>query len=370
MPQEVASAFASAGNRVLFVENTGVRRPTLRDAARLWSRLKNWMRARDDVKYAGHGVDVYSPLLLPLPHSRLATRINSRVLLRAVRNWFAKDAGRPLVVITFLPTLLIRTLIGRLRPAVSVYYCADRLGESSPGAQQLYESEERMFEDADLVLVTSEPLHAAASRSTNAVELLACGVRSREFERARHDTTARPLFDGVPGPIVGFAGTIRNELDVALLGDVAELAPDLSFVFIGPISTDVRRLEACPNVHFPGAVSHAEVVRSMVHFDVGILPYALNDYTAAIMPMKLKEYLAAALPVVATPLPELRRFDADHPGVLTFAADAPSFVTQLRASTAENDHAKVAQRMEIARHYDWSEQMARMSELVEELLAR
>ena len=44
LPQEVASAFAAGGNRVLFVENTGVRRPTLKDASRLRARFRNWRR--------------------------------------------------------------------------------------------------------------------------------------------------------------------------------------------------------------------------------------------------------------------------------------------------------------------------------------
>jgi len=34
-PQEVASAFAASDNRVLFIENTGLRRPALRDVPRL-----------------------------------------------------------------------------------------------------------------------------------------------------------------------------------------------------------------------------------------------------------------------------------------------------------------------------------------------
>ena len=70
IPQEVAAGFARAGNRVLFVENTGVRRPALRDAARLVARLRAWWHARGRVKPASGGVDVWSPLLVPLPYSR------------------------------------------------------------------------------------------------------------------------------------------------------------------------------------------------------------------------------------------------------------------------------------------------------------
>ncbi|HEX7679234.1 MAG TPA: hypothetical protein VF713_13975, partial [Thermoanaerobaculia bacterium] len=55
LPQEVASAFAACGNHVLFVENTGVRRPTLKDAPRLRARFRNWRRSRGGVHSADHG---------------------------------------------------------------------------------------------------------------------------------------------------------------------------------------------------------------------------------------------------------------------------------------------------------------------------
>src|SRR3954449_10042192 len=42
--QEIMSTFAANGNRVLFVENTGVRAPSLRDLPRIRDRVRNWWR--------------------------------------------------------------------------------------------------------------------------------------------------------------------------------------------------------------------------------------------------------------------------------------------------------------------------------------
>ena len=95
-PQEVASAFAEGGNRVLFVENTGVRRPLLRDAPRLMARLRNWWRAAGGAKPIVDGLDVLSPLLLPFPYSRLARRLNAAALLRIVRRWIGRKDDAPL----------------------------------------------------------------------------------------------------------------------------------------------------------------------------------------------------------------------------------------------------------------------------------
>ncbi len=42
--QEIMATLAKQGNHVLFVENTGVRLPTLWDLPRLGQRVRNWWR--------------------------------------------------------------------------------------------------------------------------------------------------------------------------------------------------------------------------------------------------------------------------------------------------------------------------------------
>ncbi len=367
LPQEVASAFAAGGNRVLFVENTGVRRPALKDVPRLRARLRNWRRAGGGGHTADRGVDVHSPLLLPFPYARSAVAISARLLLRTARKWLRRDAGRPLIVITFLPTPLARAVIRGLKPDLAVYYCADRLTETSAEARKLHHSEPQLLAEADLVLTTSHGLQATAATVAKRVEFLPCGVRAGEFERARRDADSRPT--GLAGPVIGFTGTLREQIDIALLAEVARLAPELNFVFVGPLETDVSRLAAHRNVRFIGPVLHDDVVRYTAGFDAGILPYVISDYTADVMPVKLKEFLAAGLPVLATALPEICLFADQHPGLIAFAGDAVTFVAGLRAAVTENGSGPVARRMEVARQYDWTEQMSRMSGWMESLLA-
>ncbi|MEK6374718.1 MAG: glycosyltransferase [Acidobacteriota bacterium] len=368
-PQEIATAFAASGNHVLFVENTGVRRPSLKDAGRLRDRFRAWRDADHGIRAESKGLDILPPLLVPLPYSRLAVRANRHVLLRTVRRWLKSNGSAPLIVITFLPTPLVREVIAELDPALVVYYCIDRLPESSPGARKLLEPERALLAEADVVLTTSNGLRTMAEEHAPHVELLECGVRSGEFARARDGSAAPEVFESLPRPVIGFAGSLRNELDIALLCDAAELAPDLTFLFAGPVMADVKRLASYPNVRLIGSLPHADVIRHTVHFDAGILPYVRNVFTAYIMPAKLKEYLAAGLPVVSTTLPEVVRFAEEHPGMITFADDAAGFVAALRAAVASNTREAAARRMAVARTFDWSEQISRMSELIEAALA-
>ena len=243
LPQEVASAFARGGNRVLYVENTGVRRPSIRDAKRLWDRLKNWWRARGGVKPAIDHLDVLSPLLFPFPYARPAVAINERLLLHDVRRWIRLMDAKPLIVITFLPTPLARAVIRSLKPDLAVYYCADRLAETSAQAAKLWQSEPLLLAEAGLVLTTSHGLQKTAASLARRLEYLPCGVRSAEFARARREATNRPAaFDGLTGPIIGFTGTLRDELDVAMLTQITRLAPEPHVDFIGPVPADLPRL--------------------------------------------------------------------------------------------------------------------------------
>jgi glycosyltransferase involved in cell wall biosynthesis len=273
-------------------------------------------------------------------------------------------------VITYLPTPLARAVIRSLKPDLVVYYSADRLVETSRQAARLRQSEPLLLAEAGLVLTTSHGLQKSAAAVAKRVEYLTCGVRSDAFARARREATKRPAaFDGLAEPIIGFTGTLRNQIHVAMLTEAAALAPDLSFVFIGPVAADVRRLAVHPNVRFLGPVEHDEIVTYTGSFDAGILPYVLTDFTADIMPVKLKEYLAAGLPVVATHLPEVCRFADQHPGTISFADTPETFAAALRRAIAEDTPASAERRMEIARRYDWNVQMSQMSAWVESALA-
>ena len=85
--QEIMSRMAAKGHRVLFVENTGVRAPKVRDLPRVRQRIRNWWRGTKGFPRERPNLFVYSPLLLPLPYSRLARWINRSLLSRALRRW-------------------------------------------------------------------------------------------------------------------------------------------------------------------------------------------------------------------------------------------------------------------------------------------
>ncbi len=81
-----------------------------------------------------------------------------------------------------------------------------------------------------------------------------------------------------------------------------------SVVIIGRADVDVSRLEREPNICRLGPKSFAELPAYVAHFDVGIIPFVVNDLTRAVNPIKLREMLAAGVPVVSTALPEVENY--------------------------------------------------------------
>jgi uncharacterized SAM-binding protein YcdF (DUF218 family)/glycosyltransferase involved in cell wall biosynthesis len=369
--QEIMSTLAAEGQRVLFVENTGVRAPGLRDLPRLRQRIRNWWKSTKGFREERPNLFVYSPLVLPLPYSRLARWTNRVLMMRALRRWMrATGLYRP-IVWTFLPTPLALDLIRDLDPQLVIYYCIDDLSASSPAARRIVRSEERLFRLADLVFVTSEKLRERAALFSERVHLFPFGVSLERFERVLRGAEPPPAdLQALGRPIVGYVGGLHQWVDQALIASVAAKMPDTTFALVGPAQVDVSALERCPNVRLLGQRPHPDVPKYVKGFDVGIVPYRLTDYTANVYPTKLNEYLAMGVPVVATDLREIRRFNAEHGNIVGVAADADAFVQALRHAMASSGPADAARRIAVAHENSWQRRIVAMKQLIAIALER
>jgi len=370
--QEIMSRMAAQGHRVLFVENTGVRAPRVRDLPRVRQRIRNWWRGTKGFREERPNLFVYSPLLLPLPYFWLARWINRWLLSRALRRWMqAVGFSRP-ILWTFLPTPLALDVIRVVDPQVTIYYCIDDLASSSPGARRIVTSEERLFRQADLVFVTSEKLRERAARYSSRVHLFPFGVNLERFEAERRSPEGPPDdLKPLKRPLVGYVGGLHQWVDQPLLADVASRLPEMSFALVGPAQTDVSALERCGNVTLFGQRPHPELPRYVKQFDVGIVPYLLTDYTANVYPTKLNEYLSMGIPVVATDLPEIRRFNRDHGDIVEVAATAEAFAAAIRHSlNGASTAAVVERRVEVAMSNSWERRIAAMTPLIDAAIAR
>jgi uncharacterized SAM-binding protein YcdF (DUF218 family)/glycosyltransferase involved in cell wall biosynthesis len=369
--QEIMSRLAAAGHRVLFVENTCVRAPNVRDLPRVRQRVRNWWRGTKGFRQERPNLFIYSPLLLPWPYFRPSRWINRVLLMRAIRRWMDATGFFQPIAWTFLPTPLVRDLLAAIKPRLTIYYCIDDFASSSTGAKRIVASEERLFREADLVFVTSERLRQRAARFSDRVHLFPFGVSLERFDAVRLGADQVPAdLAALKRPVVGYVGGLHQWIDQDLVAAAAAAMPEATFALIGPEQTDVSRLRQRANVQLLGMREHHELPRYVKGFDVGIVPYRLTEYTANVYPTKLNEYLSMGIPVVATDLPEIRRFNAEHGDVVAVAADGGSFSTAIREALVERTPQEIERRVAIAQANSWQSRIAVMQRLIDEGIER
>jgi uncharacterized SAM-binding protein YcdF (DUF218 family)/glycosyltransferase involved in cell wall biosynthesis len=366
--QEIMSRLAADGHRVLFIENTGVRQLRVTDMGRVRDRLRNWRRGTKGFRQERPNLFVYSPLVLPLPYSRIARWINRQLMVRSLARWIkATSFSRP-IVWTFLPTPLALDVIRQLGPVATIYHCVDEFSSSSADAKRIVTSEEELFRTADLVFVTSEKLRERASRYSEHVHLFPSGVSIEAFDSA--DAADTPVeLKTLPRPIVGYVGGLHQWVDQPLIEAAAAGMPNASIVLIGPEQVDVSLLRKRSNIHILGQRPHEELARYINAFDVTLVPYRIADYTENVYPAKMNEYLAMGKPVIATDLAEVRRFNREHGDVVSVVHDATTLVAAVREAARPAAADVIARRIDVAQSNGWDRRIAAMSTLIDEAVS-
>src|SRR5262245_31246307 len=162
--QEIASRLAQAGNRILYIENTGVRSPGLADVGRVSQRLGKWFRAllSGGVREVAPNIYVCSPLVLPPFGARWQRLFNRRMLLPLVRRTARRLQMRETLIWTYLPTDTACDLIRLLRTkqSVVVYYSIADFELLTPWVDQLRQSEQEIIQSSDVIFVTVPELAA------------------------------------------------------------------------------------------------------------------------------------------------------------------------------------------------------------------
>ncbi len=368
--QEVMSRLAALGHPVLFVENTGIRRPMISDFARLRRRAVA-LSSRERRSLAPvPGLQVLAPRVLPFPYSHPITLLNAALLEPGIRKWL-RQFDQPPIVWTYLPTPLVLRLAARLRPALLVYYCVDNLPESSNLARRSAEGERQLFRSADLVMVTSEQLREKAARYRPSVHVVPSGVSMDAFANAREaPVTVLPEFASLRRPVVGYVGGLHRWFDVALTAAVARRLPDVQFVLVGPAHIDVSGLERVENVHLLGPRPHSDVPALLRMLDAAIIPYVLDAYTRSVFPTKLSEYLAMGLPSISTPLPDVVAFRNRYGAVVDVAATADEFAEAVRRAVSQpSSDEERRTRIDVASAQDWGLRVAHIETLLNDALA-
>lgn len=335
---------------VTFVESMALRRPRInkRDMVRIGRRLKNTVHRRvsspsSTWREQPAGLDVRSPLIVPV-HRGLLSLANGSLLNRKVKDWISYEG--PKMLWSYTPVTY-----GLERYADSVvYHCVDLLGTINGISP-------RVVDDGEQYLAR---LGASAIATSQVVKdhLEDQGFGEVKLWENVADvgmiTAADPLTSlRIPGRVI-FAGNLSpNKIDYRILEALADAGLDVCIA--GPRteggvdgSQEFASL-LTHGVQYLGMLTLNELARELTKASMGIIPYALNDYTRGVSPLKTFEYLAAGLPVISTEIPGTPRGIEGiwiEPNLETFVARATSLGEPPNQSIIQS-------RMDIADSHSW-----------------
>ncbi len=308
---------------------------------------------------SAEGVCVITPRL---PDGLSADRANA--ILRDLLDVRLAAEERPLARWYYTPMMF--GFSEHLDAAATVYDCMDELANFLGAPAALRDLERRLMSAADVVFTGGYSLYEAKQALHGNIHPFPSSVDRDHFAGAR---AARPMPDdmrGVAGPRLGFYGVVDERMDLELLAALADARPDWSFIIVGPVvKIDPATLPGRRNIHYLGSKAYADLPDYLAHWDVALLPFAVNDATRFISPTKTPEYLAAGRPAVSTPIRDVERhygalkgvFIADGADAFAAACDAA-----LNLGAAHPDWLEQADKA--LADLSWNETFARMSALV------
>lgn len=214
---------------------------------------------------------------------------------------------------------------------------------------------------ADVVFAASEGLADHLSPCSDNIALLPNGVSYPMFSRGSAECP-EPL-SRLTGPVLGFTGTIWEDLDLTPVYQAARAMPRCTFVFVGRREYNplLNRLEALPNVRMVGRQLPVEIPDYLARFDVCLHLLRRSDYGGDVVPARIYEYLASGKPIVAMVYPD----HVEHFPDVIYAAHSPGeFVRLCQHALEEREGWPAQRRREHGAAASWSNRAGQVIQIL------
>ena len=359
-----------ANNRILFVETLGTRFPklALKDIKRMFRRVRH---SRLE-SHASQHVTVFSPRAIPSYRNNVLIALNRILLVPHLLRALELTHMHSHIAWVYNPYAAY--LLDDLQPELVLYHCVDDLA-LVPGANRnaLRKAERLLLEKANLVVASTETLFEKCKTHNPDTHLLHNVADFSHFNTADlPETPLAPEIERLPQPRIIFSGNLApHKVDFELIVKVARAFPEASVVLIGPVwegkqIPQLKTMQSLENVSFFGHKPYESLPNYLKGADTLIIPYLLNEVTAAVFPLKFFEYLATGKPVVTTALPSLKRYT----DVVSIADSHEDFLNALKETLNKDTQEAKHERLRVARENTWENNIDNLSRLVESKLKR
>lgn len=153
-------------------------------------------------------------------------------------------------------------------------------------------------------------------------------------------------------PIIGYFGWIAEWMDFDTVRKVAMARPDYQFVMIGPadmskevVSVGIEKLKALPNMHFLGKKKYEELPAYAHRFNIGTVPFLINEMMDCVSPIKFYEYCAYGIPTITSYMPEMDGYTCDFVACYRTAEEYLQLLDQFLTEEVQQKAKKLAPKL-------------------------
>lgn len=219
--------------------------------------------------------------------------------------------------------------------ALNIYDCMDELSAFKFAPPSLKAMEHILLQRANVVFTGGQSLYNSKRHLHPNAHLFPSSIDKTHFARALNAATEPEDQRLIPYPRMGFFGVLDERFDIPLITALAAMQPTWQFIFIGPtVKIDPDTLPQATNIHYLGMKQYDELPSYIAHWNVALMPFALNESTRFISPTKTPEYLAAGRPVVSTPIHDVVSTYGEQ-NLVHIARNAPEFVIAIEKSLTQ-----------------------------------
>lgn len=249
-----------------------------------------------------------------------------------------------------------------LNPDYIIYDCMDELSAFKNAPRHLTDLERELFQKADWVFTGGQSLYEVKKRHHPRVHVFPSSIDYDHFAQARLSPPEPADQKGIPRLRLGFYGVIDERADLNLLHSLSRHRPDWHLILLGPTAKiQDEDLPRAHNIHYLGKKEYRELPAYLAHWDVAILPFAMNESTRFISPTKTPEYLAGGKPVVSTPVKDVVSPYGEKS--LVHIADNPSdFVDKVELALLDAESGEWRERVdEFLKDLSWDKTWQQMA---------
>jgi glycosyltransferase involved in cell wall biosynthesis len=203
-------------------------------------------------------------------------------------------------------------------------------GSSEAYTRQIERAYQTILTEADTVFSNCAPVRDAFASLRPDIHVVPNGA---EILPDVESWGMPPELRGLPRPIIGYVGNMRDRVDLELIEAVARRYPHGSIALVGSAHgrPEVAEMSArCPNIHLLGVRPYETALRIMRGFDVAMIPHLKSDQSDRMNPLKLYVYFAVGVPVVTTDVANIQ----DIGPYVSVAASQKEFIAAIDATLA------------------------------------